>query len=500
MNIEQAKQEIKNTLRAYLRRDEKGSYAFPSVRQRPILLMGPPGIGKTAIMEQIAQETGVALVSYTMTHHTRQSAIGLPQIGEQSFGDQVYSVTRYTMSEIIASVYERMAQTGLREGILFLDEINCVSDTLAPTMLQFLQNKTFGSHRLPEGWLIVAAGNPPEYNKSVREYDIVTLDRLRRIDVTPDLEAFRAYSAAGGLHGAISSYLALHPDSFYYVSRREDSVQYVTARGWEDLSALLTGYEALQIPVSEEIIGEYLCRPETAREFFAYYCLYRKFGMDYAIPEILSGNITTQGYFQRCAMARSGDFTERFTVVNLAVNLLSVYCRRYAQLDELVVQLHEALNRYIAGDQELSACIAARRKALETRKQFGLMSAHQQKQEEELLEVLDAMALAARESHIYTREDTIASCKVSFEVWKIRRENRIRETRTAISNAFRFLTDSFGDGQELTLLLSSMTDSPVIMSFIARHGCPEYTRSCERLQNTMVEAELLRRCREYLGE
>ena len=80
------------------------------------------------------------------------------------------------MSEIVASIYDRMEETGLNEGILFIDEINCVSETLAPAMLQFLQNKTFGNHRIPEGWVIVTAGNPPEYNKSVREFDVVTLD------------------------------------------------------------------------------------------------------------------------------------------------------------------------------------------------------------------------------------------------------------------------------------------------------------------------------------
>ena len=87
------------------------------------------------------------------------------------------------MSEILSSVYRLMERTGLQEGILFLDEINCVSETLAPMMLQFLQCKTFGNQALPEGWLIVAAGNPPEYNKSVRDFDVVTLDRVKRIDV-----------------------------------------------------------------------------------------------------------------------------------------------------------------------------------------------------------------------------------------------------------------------------------------------------------------------------
>ena len=59
MNIKQAKQEIENTLKAYLARDGLGNYLIPAVRQRPVLLMGPPGIGKTQIMEQIASETGV---------------------------------------------------------------------------------------------------------------------------------------------------------------------------------------------------------------------------------------------------------------------------------------------------------------------------------------------------------------------------------------------------------------------------------------------------------
>ena len=112
---------------------------IPSIRQRPILLMGPPGIGKTQVMEQVAKECKVALVSYTITHHTRQSAVGLPFIEEKTYDGKGYSVTEYTMSEIIASVYDKMEETGLREGILFIDEINCVSETLAPTMLQFLQ-------------------------------------------------------------------------------------------------------------------------------------------------------------------------------------------------------------------------------------------------------------------------------------------------------------------------------------------------------------------------
>ena len=136
MNIKRAKEEIERTVKAYLAKDAVGEYAIPAVRQRPILLMGPPGIGKTQIMEQAARDCGVALVAYTITHHTRQSAVGLPFIRQKHYGGKDVSVTEYTMSEIIASIYEKMEATGLAEGILFIDEINCVSETLAPTMLQ----------------------------------------------------------------------------------------------------------------------------------------------------------------------------------------------------------------------------------------------------------------------------------------------------------------------------------------------------------------------------
>ena len=75
-------------------------------------------------MEQAARICGVGLVSYAMTHHTRQSAVGLPQLVQHKYGEKSCTVTEYTMSEIVASIYDYMEATGFREGILFLDEIH----------------------------------------------------------------------------------------------------------------------------------------------------------------------------------------------------------------------------------------------------------------------------------------------------------------------------------------------------------------------------------------
>ena len=289
MNIKEAKEEIKRTVLAYTRRKTDGSLSIPADKQRPLLLIGPPGIGKTAIMEQVAGECGIGLVSYTITHHTRQSAIGLPVIRQKNYGGREYSVTEYTMSEIIASVYECMERTGEKEGILFIDEINCVSETLAPAMLEFLQCKRFGNHTVPEGFMIVAAGNPDGYNKSVRDFDVVTLDRVRYFEVKEDLDVFLDYGAGAGLHEAILSFLAVKPQSFYRMEPSEKRMQFVTARGWEDLSRMLYVYEELSLPVTEDFVFEFLQYLLVASEFTDYYKLYKTLEKESPVETILKG-------------------------------------------------------------------------------------------------------------------------------------------------------------------------------------------------------------------
>ena len=122
---------------------------------------------------------------------------------------------------------------------------------------------------MPAGWVIVAAGNPPEYNKSVRDFDIVTLDRVRRMDIEPDLPVWKDYARAAHIHSAILSYLELHPQNFYQINADVDGTQFVTARGWEDLSNLLDTYEQLGLQADEDLIKEYIQHPKIAEDFSA---------------------------------------------------------------------------------------------------------------------------------------------------------------------------------------------------------------------------------------
>lgn len=319
MNIKQAKEQIQNAMKAYFTKDQFGSYLIPIERQRPIFLIGPPGIGKTAIMEQIANELGVGLVSYSMTHHTRQSALGLPFIEKKTYGGNEYNVSEYTMSEIIASVYDMVEQTGLREGILFLDEINCVSETLAPSMLQFLQYKIFGRHRVPDGWIVVTAGNTPEYNNSVREFDIVTWDRLKRIDVEPEYDVWKEYAYKKGVHPAILTYLDIRKSDFYKIETSVDGKSFVTARGWSDLSDMMKLYEQHNIAVDEKLIVQYLQNKKIAKEFGIYYDLFNKYKSDYQVHKILAGEAPTDIYER----AKAAKFDERLALLGMLLDAIS---------------------------------------------------------------------------------------------------------------------------------------------------------------------------------
>ena len=483
MNIKQAKQEIANTLKAYLTRDELGNYLIPAVRQRPVLLMGPPGIGKTQIMEQIAAEEGVGLVAYTITHHTRQSAIGLPFIEKRTYGGEEFSVTEYTMSEILASVYQLMEKTGIKEGILFLDEINCVSETLAPMMLQFLQCKTFGNQKLPEGWLIVAAGNPPEYNKSVRDFDVVTLDRVKRIDVEEDFAVWKEYAYRKGLHGAVISYLDIKKDNFYRIETTVDGLQFATARGWEDLSELIIAYEKLGLRVDREVVGQYIQLPRVAKDFANYLELYYKYQRTYHVEDILTGT------WQNITMLelREAPFDEKLSVMGLLLSRLAEAARETRRQDELTTALHGALMDFKGkiADAEPQAVLGQlvwqRQEKLKRAKEAGQLDKETRDLGLREINALEDYRQRLAKEEITVSGEAMEAVRDWFGGEVEKRKTLAAEAGARFDNAFRFLEQTFGQSQELVIFVTEITSGHDTSWFVENFGCDAYFRHNKEL-------------------
>ena len=464
MNISEAKEELIRIVRTYLAKDEEGRYLIPRERQRPVLLMGGPGIGKTAVMRQIAEEMGISLVSYTITHHTRQSAIGLPSISKKIYGGEEHLVTEYTMSEIVASVYDQIARSGISEGILFLDEINCVSETLAPTMLQFLQYKTFGNHRVPDGYVIVTAGNPPEYNRSVREFDIVTLDRVRLLEVKEDFPAWKSYALKQGIHGAVTSYLEIKKDHFYSVKADLRGKRFATPRGWEDLSDSLKVYEALSLPVEESFTYSFLQDREIAESFTAYYELYRKYREFYRVEDILAGNAPGSA----AEKLKEAPFDEKLSLIGLLSDALGQEFRSWA--DRLSAQ------------QEIFLCLKELKEKTENGEALSAAEwlAETIREKKLLLERDVAAGLAGREAEKRRRlaitgleklpGDDFPRIREAFAASEEERLRKTAETGEHLTNAFRFLADSFGEGQEMVLFLSELSAGYYSLKFVQENG------------------------------
>ena len=484
MNILQAKNEIKNTAQAYLSKNSFGEYEIESKNQRPLLLIGPPGIGKTQIMEQISKECQIGLVSYTITHHTRQSAVGLPFIQEKKFQGKTYSITEYTMSEIIASVYSKMEETGLKEGILFIDEINCVSETLAPTMLQFLQNKTFGNQKVPSGWIIVAAGNPSEYNKSVRDFDVVTMDRIRYIHVETDYYVWKEYAISKHIHPMILSYLELKPNNFYIVSTSVDGMEFVTARGWEDLSYLLYTYEKMHLEISQDTIYEYLHHEDIAEDVFAYYLVYKKYQDDYGIEDILNGNVSSSIY----ARLFNADFDERVSVVNLVMDGLLRQVNLYSFEKNCTDLWFGFLKNYrnhmdVSYVDHVKEFIALYHEKL----QQELLNSSQKHEYEFVLEKIQKVNV----DESLDSKSRFDSCIKPFFEQKEKMEKLDSQLKLQIENAFEFMESAFKNGQEMTIFVTNLTMSAEMALYLSSHTIGIYEKYKQVLLIGSQKARLL---------
>ena len=499
MNIKRAKEEIKDTIEAYLLKDENGEYVIPAIRQRPVLLIGPPGVGKTQIMEQISRECRIGLVAYTITHHTRQSAVGLPFIDRKMFGGREYAVTEYTMSEIVASIYNKIEDSGLKEGILFIDEINCVSETLAPTMLQFLQCKTFGSHRIPEGWIIAAAGNPPEYNKSVREFDVVTLDRIKRIDVEPDLGVWKEYAYKENIHPAIISYLGIKGQYFCHIETTVDGKMFATPRGWEDLSQLILVYEKLGKKADRNVISQYIQHPRIAKDFANYLELYYKYQDEYQVEGILNGVMNEA----LCHKVAKASFDERLSVTGLLLSKLTDGFKALFAENQVMELLMGQLERADDGGMESAgqepvgqepAALGGRPQPSEILQQLaedmekerlrgkknGLLGRQEERMGRRCAAILEDYAQQMREEAVkgaaagkdeawqWVRGRFMGRSD-DYEAWK-------EDLGRKLEHAFNFMEASFGNGQEMVIFVTELNTSAASVWFLEQYECERYYR------------------------
>ena len=215
------------------------------------------------------------------------------------------------------------------------------------------------------------------------------------MDIEADLDVWMEYAWKKEIHGSILAYLGMKKDHFYSVENTVDGKFFVTARGWEDLSEILKAYEELGVEITENLIGEYLCRDEIARSFFASYQLYRKYGEDYGLKRLLSGEMAEEEQQKKVKMAEGASFEERFLVTGLLLSGLNGSFLDYEKLDKETGAVYQELlhlKAFLHDKKDMTALdefTDVKKKSLAVRLEAELLNLEQQTTEEFVIRTLE---------------------------------------------------------------------------------------------------------------
>ncbi len=325
-SIKQAKNTIKEGIRVYLEKNKNG-YVMKEVNRLPFYLVGAPGIGKTELTSQIANELGIGFTSCSITHHSRNTVLGLPVITHLEGKEKEVKYTEYTMSEIIGKVYEQV-ELGYKEGILLIDEFSCMADSLVAPMLAFLQTKNIGSYVLPEGWVLILSSNPPEYNKNARIFDAAIMDRVRCINVEFDADEFIDYAESKKMNSKIIGFLKDNKNYVHRVTGTGNEKEIVTCRGWENLSYCLDGLEKYGVEIMPALIAQFIKSEKIVEDFFKYYKLNHQVADSKDYNNILEGknlNNIAEKY-------KDVPYNNKLRVIKFLYGYLDMACEKYEDM------------------------------------------------------------------------------------------------------------------------------------------------------------------------
>lgn len=483
MNIRDSKIQIMNALRSYFEKDEYGEYIIATERQRPVFLMGPPGVGKTAIMEQIAAELGVGLLSYAMTQHTIATVLGQAYVTKKTYRGKEFDITEYTMSEIIASVYELIEETGVKEGILFLDELNCVNDTLSPILLQFLQYKMVGRHTVPDGWLVVGAGNPVEYNSNAHDFDIVTWDRLKRIDVDPDLNIWKEYAFHKNLHPSIIAYLNMQPLHFYRIEDDYPNKLFITGRSWDDLSEIMKLYDRLGIEIDRNIISQYIQIKQICDNFTGFYTLYKDCEDIFRIQDIVDGYIEDE-LLEIISHASAQETKALCSQLNSALSHLAseimTETRISREIEDFVNTFKDSFGEKTVPYELFDTIINEMSQKNEAEHKSGAKSKEKVSITKSTIRILKQNRKVLKGEK---KSDPVAAVSSIYEKYVNELKEKVKnDTSIKFNNVIQLYTQMYDVGNEMEDFIRDLELNDHITDYIALYGCTAYDSIKDRLR------------------
>ena len=236
---------------------------------RPVFIWGAPGIGKSAIVEQFAKEVGLPCVSLLGSQLAPEDIIGVPQIVD---GRSVFCPPHMIARE--------------EPYCLFLDELNACSQEVQKAFYSLILERRIGEYHLPEGSIVVGAGNRSQDNAITRPMSSALLNRMFHVELRADSRIWLEWAAEHGIHPYVYDYICSRPDHLWSQPPKTEE-PFSTPRSWHMLSDAMNscGDEISEKELS--VLANGCLTAAHATQFVAYV---RQIRQEYSITKILNGD------------------------------------------------------------------------------------------------------------------------------------------------------------------------------------------------------------------
>lgn len=190
------------------------------------MLWGKPGIGKSSIVKQIANELSIDLIDLRLTQLEPPDVRGIPVPNRETKRAEWFYSDLYPING---------------EGILFLDEIDKAAKAVKDAALQLVLDRKIGSYHLPKGWSIMAAGNYADDDTFSHTLSAALNNRMIHFNIEPDLDTWIEWARKNNINENIIAYLEFRPQHLYRYEA--GATAYPTPRSWEMLNTMLLNIE-----------------------------------------------------------------------------------------------------------------------------------------------------------------------------------------------------------------------------------------------------------------
>ena len=180
------------------------------------------------------------------------------------------------------------------QGILFLDELNLAVPTVQATAYQLILNRCIGDYHLPDGWLVISAGNRLEDRANVFETPAPLNNRFLHIELaTPDVDEWIDWSVANNIDTRISTFLKFKPSLLYKFDKTTKDKAFPTPRTWAFCSEMISDKDTKDREKMEILVAS--CIGEaTAMEFVAWLRLNDKLNIDAILKNPLEAKLPSE--------------------------------------------------------------------------------------------------------------------------------------------------------------------------------------------------------------